>query len=139
MFAHFRVVMAGSQNCPMPHDGDNGSPMLGISLITPSPNPRPLLDLLGVNDQELQEKMAEDHPYAFNMGNNYIIHFKDYKVATKALMKRNMADVLDNKQTEVIFLPETHLPTTPRVVDFQAYETKKKKLNKNPGNISDQS
>ena len=66
--------------------------------------------------------------YAYKMGNNHTLHFNDYKEAAKALMKRNFPDVLDNKQTEVIFIPETHLPTAPRVVDFQAYETKKTNL-----------
>ena len=43
-------------------------------------------------------------------------------------MKRNMPEVLNNTQKQVIFLPETHLPKVPRVVDLQAYEPKKKSL-----------
>ena len=32
------------------------------------------------------------------------------------------------QQTEVVFLPQSYLPKVPRVVDLQAYETKKKSL-----------
>ena len=58
--------MAQRTKCPFPHDSIDGSPNLRVSLLIPSPAPRPLLDLLGVNDQELQEQMAKSHPYAFN-------------------------------------------------------------------------
>ena len=39
-----------------------------------------------------------------------------------------MPDVLHNKQTEVVFMPETHLPKIPRVVDKDQYEKKKANL-----------
>ena len=64
--------------------------------------------------------------FNFNMGHG-ILH-TSYKEAAKELMKRNMPEVLDNTQKQVIFLPETHLPKVPRVVDLQAYEPKKKCL-----------
>ena len=72
--------------------------------------------------------MAKGHPYAFNMGHGKIIPFSDYKEAAEALMERNMPEVLHNKQTKAIFLPETHLPKIPRAVDLEEYEEKKKSL-----------
>ena len=113
-------------HCPLPHEVANNRTELGVSLLKPSPNPRPLLNLLGVTNQELQEQMAKGHPYEFNMGGGKV--FKDYKEGVKALMERNMPDILHNKQTEVVFLPETHLPKMARVVDLHAYETNKQSL-----------
>ena len=72
--------------------------------------------------------MAKGHSYAFNMGNNNIIPFKDFQEAAKVLMERNMPDVLHNTQTEAVFMPETHLPNMPRVVDEQRYEARKDNL-----------
>ena len=61
-----------------------------------SPGP-PLLQLLGLSDQELQEQITKRYSYAFNMGNNNNIHFQDYKEAAEVLMERNMSDVLHNR------------------------------------------
>ena len=58
--------------------------------------------------------MAKGHSYAFK---NCIIPFEDFQEAAKVLMERNMTDVLHDIQTEAIFMPETYLPTMPRVVD----------------------
>ena len=66
--------------------------------------------------------MAKGHSYAFNLGNKNIIPFKDFLVAAKVLMKRN------NRQTEAVFMPETHLPNMPRIVDKQRYQPRKQKL-----------
>ena len=87
-----------------------------------------MLQLLGLSDQELQEQMAKGHSYAFNMGNNNIIPFMDFQEAAKVLMKRNMPEVLQNRQRKAVFMPETHLPNMPRVVDQQRYEARKKNL-----------
>ena len=66
--------------------------------------------------------------YTFNMGNgNFILH-ENYKVAANALMERNMPAILHNRQTEVVFLPESHLPKVPRLVDLRAYEANKRSL-----------
>ena len=62
------------------------------------------------------------------MGNNNIIPFQDFQEAAKILMERNMPDVLYNKQTGAIFMPETHLPIAPRIVDMQKYEKRKKEV-----------
>ena len=101
----------------------------GVSLISssssaslPSTSFHPLLQLLGLTDQELQEQMAKGHIYAFNMGNDNIIPFENFKVAGKELMKRNMPEVLDGSQTEAIFIPETPFPNIPRCVNKQEYE-----------------
>ena len=110
--------------CPLPHNTTDGRPKLQVFELSPSTNPRPLLDLLGITDQELQDQMAKGHPYAFNMGNN--ISYQNYEEAVKALMERNMPDLVLDKQTEVVLLPETHLPKVPRAVDFQSYQNKKK-------------
>ena len=59
--------------------------------------------------------MARGHPYQFNLGHGR--SFKDYKEAANALMERNMPDVLNDRQTTVVFIPDTHLPKEPRVVD----------------------
>ena len=55
-------------HCALPHKIATNRPRLRVSLLTLSPTPQPLLDLLGVDDQELQDQMAKGHPYAFNMG-----------------------------------------------------------------------
>merc|ERR1719150_209538 len=39
-----------------------------------------------------------------------------------------MPQILEDEQTEPVFMPETHLPTVPRVVDMQKYEEKKKDI-----------
>ena len=62
------------------------------------------------------------------MGNNNIIPFSDFHSAARALMERNMPEVLHNRQTKAEFLPETHLPNMPRVVDEQEYQTRKEQL-----------
>ena len=98
---------------------------IGLNILTPTSSPRPLPDLLGFgNDQQLQEHMAKEHSYEFNLGHGKL--FKDYKEAAKALMERNMPEVLDGTQTEAIFLPETHLPRMPRILDVEAYRQQKK-------------
>ena len=122
--------MARQASCCLPHFGLNGPPILGISPLSPSPTPRPLLQLLGCDDLGLQEQMAKGHAYAFqygqryafNMGSGKIITLPNYKVAMKALMERNMPEVLDDKQTQVVFVPDTHLPSNPRIVDFEEYK-----------------
>ena len=93
--------------------------------MTPSSNPLPLPALLGLTDQELQEQMAKGHGYGFNMGHGKIIPFKDYKEAAEALMERNFPEILHNRQTKVVFIPETHLPKMPHIVDLHDYEAKK--------------
>ena len=100
-------------------------PPFGISHLSPSSSsltsssssPHPMLQLLGLSDQEMQEQMAKGHSYAFNMGNNNIIPFPDFQEAAKVLMERNMPDILHNSQTETVFMPETYLPNIPRVVE----------------------
>ena len=98
---------------------------IGAHFLTPSSSPRPLPHLLGLTDQRLQQEMAKGHSYVFNMGHGHIIPFKDYKVAAKALMERNFPDILHDRQTKAVFLPETHLPKMPRLVDLAAFEKKK--------------
>ena len=85
--------------------------MLGVSTLTPSPNPRPLPELLPLKKGEkLHEHMAKDHPYAFNFGATNVIPLEDYKEAGKTMMERNMPEVLHDKQTEVVYMPDSHLP-----------------------------
>ena len=94
-------------------------PFLFIFSMLFPPAPRtshPLLQLLGLSDQELQEQMSDGHSYAFNMGNNNIIPFQDFMKAAKVLMERNMSEVLHNRQMEAVFMPETHLPNMPRML-----------------------
>ena len=125
----FRAAMTSQQrahSCPFPHDIATKRPQLGVSLLAPSPNPRPLLHLLGATDQELQKEMARGHPYQFNLGHGR--SFKDYKEAANALMERNMPDVLNDRQTTVVFIPDTHLPKEPRVVDVARFVSRKQKL-----------
>ena len=54
-----------AQNCPFPHDVASGRPRLGVFVLRPSPSPRPIPELLGQTDDDLQEKMAKHHSYAF--------------------------------------------------------------------------
>ena len=94
-------------------------------MLTPPTSPRPLLHLLGLTDQQQQEKMAKEHPYGFNMGHGRIIPFKDYKEAARALMERNMPEILHDRQKKAVFIPETYLPKMPHIVDLPEYEKKK--------------
>ena len=98
-------------HCPMPHDIATNRPRLGVSLLTPSPTPRLLLDLLGVNDQELQGEIAKGHPYAFNMGSGKIFSHQNYQEAVRFFMERNLPELLHNRQTGAVLIPETNLPT----------------------------
>ena len=88
-----------------------------------------MIQLLGLTDNELQKHITKGHSYVFNMGSNNIISFKDFQEAAKVLMERNMPDVLNNRQTEPVFMPEAHLPNMPRVVDEQEYQAQKASLN----------
>ena len=72
--------------------------------------------------------MAKAHPYAFDMGGTRIIPLKDYKEAGEVLMERNMSEVLHDRQTEVVFVPDAHLPKEPRVVDIPRFESRKRML-----------
>merc|ERR1712004_891885 len=99
---------------------------IGVHFLTPSSSPLPVPRLLGFNDDlQLQEQMAKGHAYGFNMGHGKIIPFKNYKEAAEALMERNFPEILNNRQTEVVFIPETHLPKMPHIVDLHDYEVKK--------------
>ena len=61
------------------------------------------------------------------MGGANAIPLQDYKEAATVLMSRNMPEVLHNKQTNVVFIPETHLPKEPRVLDLAEFELRKRK------------
>ena len=114
------------------HSHSKGLPPFRVSLLSsasvshqPSPSSSslpPILQLIGLSDQELQEKMVKDHSYAFNMGNNNIISFQDIQLVLETLMERTMFEVLHNRQTEAVFMPETYLPNMARVVDEQRYQ-----------------
>ena len=115
--------MAQSRCCPL-QNALTGLPSFSVSLIStslvsPPSSPPRILQLLGLSDLELQEQIAKGHSYAFNMGNNNIIPFKDFQEAAKVLMERNMPEVLQNRQRKAIFMPETHMPNMPRVIDEQ--------------------
>ena len=73
--------------------------------------------------------MAKGHGYGFNMGHGKIIPFEDYKEAAEALMERNFPEILQDRQTKVIFIPETHLPKLPHIVDLPEFQAKKARLN----------
>jgi len=103
--------------------------LLGVSALTPSPNPRPLPELLPLKKGEkLHEHIAKAHPYAFNFGATKVIPLDDYKEAGECLMERNMPEVLHDVQTEVVYMPHSHLPEEPRVVDIPRFESRKRKL-----------
>ena len=119
------------RRCSLPHDPLTGLPKLRISYLMPSLNPQTLPKLLGLkNDIELLDQMGAAHPYAFNMGGSNIFPLHDFERAGKHLMMRNMPDVLLNRQTGPVFVPETYLPTMPRVIDLERFETRKKRLNR---------
>ena len=99
---------------------------IGFHFLTPSASPRPLPDLLGLTtDLQLQEQMAKGHPYEFNMGHGQVIPFQDYKEAAKALMERNMPDILHDRQTRALFVPDSNLPKMPHIVDLGEFRAKK--------------
>ena len=118
--------------CCLLQNPKTGLPSFGVSFLSPpssasSPASQyPFLQLLGLTDKELQKHIAKGHSYAFNMGNNNNIPFQDFQEAAKVLMERNMPNILHNTQTEAVFMPETHLPNMPRVVDEQVPGTKEK-------------
>ena len=127
--------MAGNQTpqsspkCCLDHDPVTGASRLGPSLLTPSPNPRPLPDLLPFKKgKKLHNEMAEAHPYAFDLGGSNVLPPQDYKEAGKVLMERNLPEVLYNRQTEAVYIPPAHLPERPIVVDIPRFESIKKKL-----------
>ena len=95
---------------------------IGILSLTPSSSPLPLPRLLGLSDLQLQEQMAKGHGYGFNMGHGRIIPFKDFKGAAEALMERNFPEILHDIQTEVVFIPENHLPKMPHIVDLEEFK-----------------
>ena len=101
---------------------------IGVDFLKPSSAPRPLLHLLGLTDQELQEQMAKGHPYEFNMGHGHFIPLNNHGEAAKALMERNFPEILHDRQNKAVFMPEAHLPTMPRVVDIPRYIQRKRKL-----------
>ena len=96
---------------------------IGLNILTPTSTPRPLPDLLRLTNKQLQDQMAKGHTYEFNLGHGR--HFKDYKEAAAALMERNMPEVLHGTQTKAVFLPETHVPKMPRIVDPEEYKRQK--------------
>ena len=106
----------------------NQKTLFGVSFFSPSSPSSTLLELLGLSDHELQTQMVKGHGYAFNMGHNNIIPFQNFQEAARVLMERNMPDVLHNRQTKAVFMPETHIPSMPRVVDETRYQARKKKL-----------
>ena len=117
-----------ARTCCFPHDPTTGAPLLGVSDLTPHPNPRLLPELLPLRKgQKLHEDIAQAHPYAFNMGSSRVLPLKDYKEAAEALMDRNMPDVLHDHQDKVVFIPDAHLPKEPRVVDMARFESRKRK------------
>ena len=74
--------------CCFPHDLNSGAPLLGLSYLTPHPNPRPMTELLPLRKgQKLHEDIAQAHPYAFNMGSSRVIPLQDYKEAADLLIK----------------------------------------------------
>ena len=56
---------------------------------------------------------------------------KDSKQAAAAMMKKNLPDIVENKQREVVFLPAAHLPKKARMVDIKRYEARKQRLQEN--------
>ena len=115
--------------CCFPHDPTSGAPLLGMSLLIPHPNPRPLPELLPLKKgQKLHEDIAQAHPYAFNMGGSRVIPLQDYKEAAEILMERNIPEVVHNHQDKVVFIPDVHLTKEPRVVDMARFESRKRKF-----------
>ena len=70
---------------------------IGLNFLTPTSPSRPLLDLLGLTDLQLQEYLAEGHPYGFILGHGRNTAFKDYKEAAKFLMERNIPDIAQDQ------------------------------------------
>ena len=101
---------------------------IGFDFPTPSASPGPLPQLLGLSDLQLQEQMAKGHPYEFNMGQGLVIPFQNYKKAAKALMERNLPDILHDRQTRARFVPPSNLSKMPHIVDMEEFENKKKSL-----------
>ena len=83
---------------------------------------------MGLTDEELQEKIAKGRPYAFNMGHGKTIPLKDYKEAGETLMERDMPEVLHDRQTKVLFVPDSNLPKMPHIVDLKEFEKRKDRL-----------
>ena len=71
---HFRGAMTSQQRkhrCPFPHNFSN---RFAVSFLAPSPSPRPLLDLMGVKDEELKDHLVRQHPYALRSSEQVRAH-----------------------------------------------------------------
>ena len=71
---HFRGAMTSQQRkhrCPFPHNFSN---RFAVSFLAPSPSPRPLLHLMGVKDEELQDHLVRQHPYALRSSEQVRAH-----------------------------------------------------------------
>ena len=87
-----------SQKCCFYHQ-DKSPP--GKSLITPDQDGKTTLELLGLSDQDVQNKFNQ-----FNLGGSKLINFQNYKEAESELLERNFPAIDQNKQDRPIFLPE---------------------------------
>merc|ERR1719471_417653 len=109
---------SAAQTCLFPHQANDMS-SLGFSNFSRSLNSKPLLAPFE------SQRPRTAGPTGKRPSGKVL---ETYEEAVNALMERNMPDVLHDKQTKVIFLPETHLPKKPRVVDPKRFLERRKKL-----------
>ena len=62
------------------------------------------------------------------MGHGKTIPLNDYKEVGEILMEREMPDILHDRQTKALFIPDSTLPRMPHIVDLEEFEKKKKNL-----------
>ena len=111
----------GVPRCCFPHCPQTGqSAILGLHRLLPSVSPSTVLQLLGLTDRGLQDKMSQWHPYVLQLGGgNYL---SDSRQAAEHLLLRNLPEVAKDQQKKPVYVPESHLPNVPRAVDVARFE-----------------
>ena len=122
---------SAAQTCLFPHQANDMS-SLGFSNFSRSLNPKPLLAPFESQRPRTAGPTSKRPSICIQIQHGLGKVLESYKEAVNALMERNIPDVLHDKQTKVIFLPETHLPKKPRVVDLKRFLERRKKLQKLP-------
>ena len=107
--------------CCFPHRPQTGqSTILGLHPLLPGIFPSTVLQLVGLTDRGLQDKMSQWHPYVLQLGGgNYC---SDYQQAAEHLILRNLPEVAQDQQQKPVYVPEIHLPNVPRAVDVARFK-----------------
>ena len=67
-----------------------------------------------LNEEQMKKRLQKNFPYIFNLGGGSC--YDNYKQAVDALVKRDLPDIYNDEQSNVIFVPEEFVPSAPRAV-----------------------